>query len=45
MFEVNIVDFFDIFFFNNAYVLNKSSLTGSYDNSIVFQIDKVYYSI
>ena len=44
MFEVDIINFFDIFF-DDAYIFNKSSLTGSYDNSIVFQMDEVCYGV
>ena len=41
MFKVNVIGFFDIFF-NDVYVLNRSGLTGSYDNSIIFQADKIF---
>ena len=44
MFGVNIIDFFDIFF-DDTYVLSRSSLTDSYDDSIIFQTDKVCYGI
>jgi len=40
VFGVNIVDFFNTFF-DNAYVLSKSSLTDSYNDSIIFQMDEV----
>jgi len=42
VFEVN--DFFDIFF-DNAHVLSRNSLIGSYNNSIVFQIDEICYDV
>ena len=44
MFGVNIIDFFDIFF-DDTYVLSRSSLTDSYNDSIIFQTDKVCYGI
>ena len=34
-----------IYFFDNTHVSSKNSLTSSYNNSIVFQIDKVYYGV
>ena len=44
MFKVDVICFFDIFL-NDAYILSRSGLTGSYGNSIIFQVDEVYYSI